>query len=196
MVVLLSSCIFYMAYKPSYILILFAVILIDYTAAIFIEKEENPKIKKWILLFSLLSNIGILSYFKYFNFLKENIFFLLSVLGSHKEFSAMELILPIGLSFHTFQSMAYTIDVARGKQKAEKHPGYFAGYILFFPQMVAGPIEKYNTLGVQLRNKVIYQYENFSNGFRLMLYGLFVKVVVADSLANAPDQIFQNPESY
>jgi alginate O-acetyltransferase complex protein AlgI len=108
----------------------------------------------------------------------------------------MELLLPIGLSFHTFQSMAYTIDVARGKQKAEKHLGYFAGYVLFFPQMVAGPIEKYSTLGVQLRDKIVYQYENFSNGFRLMLYGLFVKVAVADSLAGTVDLIFQNPETY
>lgn len=185
-----------MAYKPSYIVILFAVILIDYTAAIFIEKSNKPKIKKMLLLISLLSNIGILAYFKYYNFIFENISLILSEFGNQRPFRMMELILPVGLSFHTFQSIAYTIDVAKGKQKAEKHLGYFAGYVLFFPQMVAGPIEKYASLGTQLRNKVVYNYENFSNGFRLLLYGLFVKIVVADSIAWIPNAIFNNPDVY
>jgi alginate O-acetyltransferase complex protein AlgI len=180
-----------MAYKPSYIFILFAVIIIDYTAALFIEKYENPKTKKVLLLISLISNIGILAYFKYFNFLLENMANLFS--GS---FKPIEILLPVGLSFHTFQSMAYTIEVARGNQKAERHLGYFASYVLFFPQMVAGPIEKYSSLGVQLRSRIEYHYENFSHGFRLMLYGLFVKVVVADSISWIPDVIFLNPEQY
>jgi alginate O-acetyltransferase complex protein AlgI len=193
---LISSCFFYMAYKPVYLVVLFAIILIDYTAALFIEKNNKPKIKKLVLALSLISNIGILAYFKYYNFIFENISALLSGMGVQKEFSTLELLLPIGLSFHTFQSMAYTIEVARGKQVAEKHLGYFAGYVLFFPQMVAGPIEKYNTLGIALKNKVVYQYENLSKGFRLMLYGLFVKVVIADNFAGLSDEIFQDTAAY
>jgi alginate O-acetyltransferase complex protein AlgI len=191
-----SSCVFYMAYKPSYILVLFAIIIIDYTAAIYIERTSQLKMKRLILLLSLLSNIGILFYFKYFNFVFENLTLFLSNIGVQKKFPHLEMILPVGLSFHTFQSMAYTIDVSRGKQKAEKHLGYFAGYVLFFPQMVAGPIEKYSSLGVQLRNEIVYHYENFSKGFRLILYGLFVKVVVADSIAEVADKVFASPELY
>ena len=185
-----------MAYKPIYILVLFAVILIDYIAALFIENINDPKKKKLLLLLSLFSNIGILAYFKYYDFIFENISLLLSSLGSHKKFQLLELVLPVGLSFHTFQSMAYTIEVAKGKQKAEKHLGYFASYVLFFPQMVAGPIEKYSSLGVQLRNKIVYQYENFSHGFRLVLYGLLIKVVIADTISRIPDKIFGNPSLF
>ncbi len=185
-----------MAYKPSYIYILFAIIIIDYTAALFIEKYDKPKIKKIVLAVSLISNIGILAYFKYYDFIFENVSLIMSEFGQKKTFRLLELVLPVGLSFHTFQSMAYTIEVARGKQKAEQHLGYFAGYVLFFPQMIAGPIEKYASLGAQLRDKVLYKYENFSNGFRLILYGLFVKIVVADSISWVPDRIFLNPEGY
>ena len=194
--ILFASCIFYMDYKPIYILVLFAIILIDYGAALLIEKSAGTKTRNLLLLISLLSNIGILAYFKYYNFIFENVSLVLSEVGIRKEFRLHELVLPIGLSFHTFQSMAYTIEVAKGRQKAERHLGYFAEYVLFFPQMVAGPIEKYSSLGTQLKNKVVFEYENFSNGFRLMLYGLFIKVVVADSISYIPDEVFQNPEDY
>ena len=194
--VLVSSCLFYMAYKPSYILILFLIILIDYFAAYFIEKNKNNRVRKFILIVSLLSNIGILFYFKYYNFVFENISELLFGIGVYKKFTHLDSILPVGLSFHTFQSMAYTIDVYRRKQNTEKHLGYFASYVLFFPQMVAGPIEKYSSLGVQLRNAVVYNYENFSRGFRLFLYGLFVKIVVADSIGLEVDKVFADPNSY
>lgn len=196
LLLLISSCFFYMAYKPVYLVVLFAIILIDYTTALFIEKNTNPPIKKMLLVLSLISNIGILAYFKYYNFIFESISNLLSGIGIQKEFRILELLPPIGLSFHTFQSMAYTIEVARGKQAAEKHFGYFAGYVLFFPQMVAGPIEKYSTLGITLKSKVVYQYENLSNGFRLMLYGLFVKVVIADNLSGLADEVFEHTDAY
>lgn len=184
-----------MALVPEYILILFAVIIIDFFSAIQIEKAEGQK-RKIFLVFSLLSNISILCFFKYFNFLNENITQLFGVFGSDIKPYNLNIILPIGLSFHTFQSMAYTIEVYRGNQKAERHIGYFSNYVLFFPQMVAGPIERYDTLGNELRKEHNPKYENFAAGFRLILFGLFIKMVVADNLAPIVNEVYESPEKY
>lgn len=184
-----------MVFVPKYILILFLIILIDYVAAITIEKVGG-RLKLFYLIASLTANIGLLAFFKYFNFLNENLVSVFSLFG--KEFHPINLsvILPIGLSFHTFQSMSYTIEVYRGKQKAERHLGYFANYVLFFPQMVAGPIERYESLGNELKavHKPIYQ--NFADGFRLVLFGLFIKMVVADNIAPYVNQVYLDPLKY
>jgi D-alanyl-lipoteichoic acid acyltransferase DltB (MBOAT superfamily) len=181
-----------MAFVPKYILILFFIILIDYFSAIQIERSEGRNKRYWLIA-SLLSNILLLCFFKYFNFLNENLVSVLSLTG--KEFHPVNLniILPIGLSFHTFQSMSYTIEVYKGRQIAEKHIGYFANYVLFFPQMVAGPIERYETLGNELRAEHKPLYENFSNGFKLILFGLFVKMAVADNIAPIVNEVYQAP---
>ncbi|MBL7910613.1 MAG: MBOAT family protein [Bacteroidia bacterium] len=193
--IFISSCYFYMVFVPKYILILFLIIIIDYIAALTIEKVEG-RLKLFYLVASLTANIGLLAFFKYFNFLNENLVSVFSLFG--KEFHPINLsvILPIGLSFHTFQSMSYTIEVYRGKQKAERHLGYFANYVLFFPQMVAGPIERYETLGNELKavHKPIYQ--NFADGFRLVLFGLFIKMVVADNIAPYVNQVYLDPLKY
>jgi alginate O-acetyltransferase complex protein AlgI len=190
--IFIASCYFYMAFIPKYILILFFVIIIDYVSALLIE-ISNGKKRLLLLFISLLSNLALLCFFKYFNFINENLQTVFSLFG--KEFHPINLsiILPIGLSFHTFQSMSYTIEVYRGKQKAERHLGYFANYVLFFPQMVAGPIERYETLGTELRTEHKPVYENFSNGFRLILFGLFVKMTIADNIAPYVNQIYSEP---
>jgi alginate O-acetyltransferase complex protein AlgI len=118
---LAASCYFYMIFKPIYILILFFTIVIDYFAGIWLEKTTDKTKKKLLLIVSLISNIGILAYFKYFNFLNENLSHLLNLVHVRNPISALEILLPIGLSFHTFQAMSYTIEVYRGNQKAEKH---------------------------------------------------------------------------
>ncbi|HVD99612.1 MAG TPA: MBOAT family O-acyltransferase [Cytophagaceae bacterium] len=193
---LFSSCVFYMAYKPGYILVIWAIVLIDYCAALLIERSVDQRRKKLLLAISLISNIGILAYFKYHNFLLESVEAIFDWSNHPRHFRMHELVLPLGLSFHTFQSMSYTIEVAKGRQKVEKHLGYFATYVFFFPQMVAGPIEKYATLGKELHKTIHFQYANISNGFRLMLYGLFVKVALADSLSVLVDPVFEHPEYY
>lgn len=192
MLIFVGSCYFYMVFVPKYILILFFIILVDYVAALTIEKVEG-RLKFFYLLASLAANIGLLSFFKYFNFLNENLVSVFSLFG--KEFHPVNLniLLPIGLSFHTFQSMSYTIEVYRGKQKAERHLGYFANYVLFFPQMVAGPIERYDTLGNELRKEVKPLYQNFSDGFKLILFGLFIKMTVADNIAPFVNQVYNDP---
>ncbi|MGZ3931299.1 MAG: MBOAT family O-acyltransferase, partial [Bacteroidia bacterium] len=187
---LLASCVFYMAFVPKYILILFAVILIDYVAAIVIEQAQTERNKKMWLTFSLIANLSLLAFFKYFNFLNDNLSWLAAKLGHGNPIPYLHIILPLGLSFHTFQSMGYTIDVYHRKQKAERHLGYYSLFVLFFPQMVAGPIERFRNLGEQLKQKVILNYRNMSHGFRFILFGLFIKMVVADNLGEYANQVY------
>jgi alginate O-acetyltransferase complex protein AlgI len=184
-----------MVFVPEYILILFLIIVVDYVAALTIEKLKG-RLKLFYLITSLTANIGLLAFFKYFNFFNENLVSVFSLFG--KEFHPVNLsiILPIGLSFHTFQSMSYTIEVYRGRQKAETHLGYFANYVLFFPQMVAGPIERYETLGNELKVAHKPLYQNFSDGFKLILYGLFIKMAVADNIAPYVNQVYSDPLKY
>lgn len=190
-----ASCYFYMALVPIYIFILFFIILLDYGAALFIERQTGRS-RKTLLVMSIIANVGLLAFFKYFNFANENLSWLLGVFNKQNPIENLNIILPIGLSFHTFQSMAYTIEVYRGKQKAEKHLGYFANYVLFFPQMVAGPIERYDRLGNQLKTAQAVVYDNFANGFRLMLFGFFAKMAVADNLAMVVNEVYADPSKY
>lgn len=195
MLIFVASCYFYMAFVPAYILILFFIILVDYVSAILIERSEGKR-RKLFLVGSLLANLLLLCFFKYFNFINANLVTVFGWVGKDFHPSNLNILLPIGLSFHTFQSMSYTIEVFKGKQKAEKHLGYFANYVLFFPQMVAGPIERYEHLGNELKKGQTPLYENFSNGFRLILFGLFVKMAIADNLAPYINQIYEAPFKY
>jgi len=137
-----------------------------------------------------------LAAFKYLAFINENITQLLGFFNIHFYNKDLGLVLPIGLSFHTFQSLSYITEVYRSKQKAEKHLGYFANYVLFFPQMVVGPIERYEKLGNELHKETKPIYENFSNGFRLILFGLFIKMDVADNIAPIVNEVYQNPMNF
>src|SRR6218665_870037 len=193
--IFVASCYFYMAFVPKYILILFLIIIIDYSAALFIEKAQG-RLRLIYLVGSLAANILLLCFFKYFNFLNENLTAVFSLFGKEFTPSNLNILLPIGLSFHTFQSMSYTIEVYKGRQKAERHLGYFANYVLFFPQMVAGPIERYETLGNALKQEHKPLYQNFSDGFKLILYGLFVKMVVADNIAPIVNGVYFEPDKY
>ncbi len=193
--IFIASCYFYMAFVPTYILILFLIIGIDFVSGIAIENSKNQK-RKLFLILSLLSNILLLCFFKYFNFLNENISGILNLFGQQFHPINLDIILPIGLSFHTFQSMSYTIEVYKGHQKAERHLGYFANYVLYFPQMVAGPIERYDRLGTELKQEHKPVYQNFSDGFKLILFGLFVKMTIADNLAPYVNQIYADPLKY
>ncbi|GAA4467608.1 MBOAT family protein [Nemorincola caseinilytica] len=189
---LIASCYFYMAFVPVYILILFATIIIDYIAGIYIEKTEGPT-RKWLLVASLVSNIGILAVFKYYNFFIENINLLL---GSGNKLSYLGMILPIGLSFHTFQAMSYTIEVYRGNQRAERHFGIYALYVMFYPQLVAGPIERPQNVLHQFHEKHTFDSEEVAHGLRQMLWGFFKKIVIADRLAVVVNNIYSDPHGH
>ena len=192
---LMASCYFYMSFIPVYILILFFTTTIDYIAAILIEDASGRKRKLYITL-SLISNIGVLAFFKYYNFFVENINYFFSLINIEHSASYLSIILPIGLSFHTFQAMSYTIEVYKGNQKAERHYGIFALYVMFYPQLVAGPIERPQNLIAQFYEKHYFDYDRVIDGLKLMLWGLFKKTVIADRLTLFVDQVYSNPQNY
>lgn len=182
-----------MVFKPVYLLILLAVILIDFFAGKKIEHSKKNKLI-WLIL-SLVSNIGILVFYKYYNFLNENISILLNLFDTQNPIPALEIILPIGLSFHTFQAMSYTIEVYRGKQPAERNIFTYALYVLYFPQLVAGPIERPQNLIHQFKTRIAFNYDNITKGLFRISLGLFKKVVIADRLAMFTDPVFNDLSS-
>ncbi len=221
MLLLVASCYFYMVFQPTYILILFLTIIIDYIAGIWIEKSSG-KARRWLLILSLISNLGILAFFKYLGFFTENIAALFeaiqmphmaetvtmqvnrvfvkvlhvfgqSGISSYKDNMS---ILPIGLSFHTFQAMSYTIEVYRGNQKAERHFGIYTLYVMFYPQLVAGPIERPQNVLWQFHSTFRYDAENVKAGLMQMAFGLFKKLVIADRLAMLVDHAYGNPSAH
>lgn len=192
---LISSCVFYAAFIPVYLLILFSVIIVDYIAGIYIEKAVG-KLKRIFLIVSIISNVSILAVFKYYDFFIDNINILLESLGlAVHTLPYWSLILPIGLSFHTFQAMSYTIEVYRGNQKAERHFGIYALYVMFYPQLVAGPIERPQNMLHQFHEKKKMNGQLIYNGFAQMVWGFFKKIVVADSCAVLVNQIWTDYDS-
>ncbi len=192
---LAASCVFYTAFIPQYILILLVTIVVDYTAAILMERSSGA-IKRFYLISSLIVTVAILAFFKYFNFLNDNIATLARVLHWNYGIESLKIILPIGLSFHTFQSMSYVIEVYRGNQKAEHHFGIYALYVMFYPQLVAGPIERPQNLLHQFREPHSFEYARVTGGLKRMAFGLFKKVVIADALASLVDQVYNSPREY
>ena len=185
-----------MAFVPKYILILFAVILIDYFMGLAIARESNLQRKKAFLLISIVANIGILFVFKYFNFFNANFTALAEMIGWNYPIKHLALILPIGLSFHTFQSLSYIIEVYRGNYPAERRLGIYGLYVLFFPQLVAGPIERPQHILPQLHIEQRFDFTRVASGLRLMLWGLFKKIVIADNLAVVVSQVYDYPSQF
>jgi len=214
---LLASCYFYMVFVPAYILILFATIAIDYAAGLWIEKAKDRN-RRILLIVSLISNIGILAFFKYFGFFTLNFEALFEGLGLPNvalgidnlslrllntvlvvfgqapvsSFRVSNTFLPIGLSFHTFQAMSYTIEVYRGTQRAERNFGIYALYVMFYPQLVAGPIERPQNVMWQYHSYFRYDFENVKAGLMQMAWGFFKKVVIADRLALVVDAAYNH----
>jgi D-alanyl-lipoteichoic acid acyltransferase DltB (MBOAT superfamily) len=184
-----------MYFVPKYILILAATIGIDYLAGICIENKQG-RARKAVLAWSIVANVGVLCIFKYFNFFNENIGSLANFLGWNYSIQSLSLILPVGLSFHTFQSMSYTIEVYYGRQRAERNLGIFALYVMFYPQLVAGPIERPQNLLHQFYERHDFDYLRVTSGFKLMAWGLFKKVVIADNLALLTNAVYAHPGQF
>lgn len=193
---LAASCYFYMAFVPVYILILGFTIVVDYFAGIYIEAEHVPRRRKMLLAASIITNAGILIFFKYFNFLNLNLDILLHKFNYHNPIPYLTILLPIGLSFHTFQAMSYTIEVYRGNQKAEKHFGIYSLYVMFYPQLVAGPIERPQNILHQFRERHPFNYDLMQSGLKMMLWGFFKKLVIADRLSIFVNSVYNNPDMH
>ncbi|MCW3083816.1 MAG: poly(beta-D-mannuronate) O-acetylase [Bacteroidetes bacterium] len=192
---LMASCYFYMAFVPVYILILGFTIVIDYCAGLLIERAQGATRKRWLIV-SLIANIGVLAVFKYYNFFNHNISGALNELGMHNHLPYLSILLPIGLSFHTFQAMSYTIEVYRGHQEAERHFGIYALYVMFYPQLVAGPIERPQNMIHQFHERKTFDYSDAASGLKLMAWGFLKKVVIADQLAYMVNIVYDNPHEY
>jgi len=192
---LAASCVFYMFFIPIYILILFVTITIDYFAGIYIERSAG-KGRVFFLSLSIVSLCAFLFFFKYFNFFNANFAAIAQFLDLRYPIPALRIILPIGLSFHTFQSLSYVIEVFRGNQKAERNFGVYALYVMFYPQLVAGPIERPQNLLHQFYEKHRFEPRRVVDGLKLMMWGMFKKVVIADRLAVFVNQIYDHPHDY
>lgn len=192
LLLLLASCYFYMAFVPIYMLILGFTIVVDYYAGIWIEAAEEKKRKAYLTL-SLIANIGVLAVFKYYNFINTNLTWLLSGFALKNPIPFLKILLPIGLSFHTFQAMSYTIEVYRGNQKAERHFGIYSLYVMFYPQLVAGPIERPQNVLHQFYEKYDFDYQRVTDGLKLMAWGMFKKVVIADRAALFVNTVYDHP---
>jgi D-alanyl-lipoteichoic acid acyltransferase DltB (MBOAT superfamily) len=190
---LIASLAFYMAWRPPYVLVLIALILIDYVAARAMAGCADARARRRYLLLSLAANLGLLFAFKYYGFFMTSLGTLLAAVEVDWRPTPLDLVLPVGLSFHTFQAMSYTRDVYRGRIPAERSLGLFALFVSYFPQLVAGPIERASSLIPQLKKEVAFDFDRVADGLRLMAWGLFKKVVVADRLAAAVDAVYAAP---
>lgn len=188
---LAASYFFYMYWNPVFIVLLLFSTAVDYFCSLGMDKYSSaPKIRKALLLVSIFMNLGLLFSFKYLDFFGETVNSICSLLSISYRVPALNLILPVGISFYTFQTMSYTIDVYRGKIPAERDPISFALYVTFFPQLVAGPIETAGNLLPQLKKPQTLCREDLAAGFQLLVSGFFRKVVIADSAGRIVDRIY------
>ncbi|MBN1822536.1 MAG: MBOAT family protein [Prolixibacteraceae bacterium] len=194
LVLLLSSYIFYAWWDWRFLSLILISSVTDYLIGILIFRNNDKTRRKLLLTISILVNIGILGFFKYFNFFVDSLH---EILGSQvKEFSTLHIILPVGISFYTFQTLSYTIDVYRKKIKPTSSALTFFTYVAFFPQLVAGPIERAGNLLPQIEKKKQFSENQAKEGLRLILWGLFKKMVIADQFARVVDLVYGNPAGF
>jgi D-alanyl-lipoteichoic acid acyltransferase DltB (MBOAT superfamily) len=193
---LAASYYFYAAWKLEYVVLIMISTGVDYFAGIQMGKQPERTQRTPYLILSLATNLGLLFAFKYFNFFNDSVRDLFNVFNIFYNVPAFDVLLPVGISFYTFQTLSYTIDVYRGRMEPERHLGVFALFVSFFPQLVAGPIERARRLLPQLHSEHRFREDQVVLGLRLMLWGLFKKVVIADRLAIYVNQVYNNPDAY
>lgn len=191
-----ASVLFYLLFVPAYLLVVATIIAIDYVVAIKLESPVNGRRLKFYYLVAIITNVAILVFFKYFNFLNTNITVLLSLVQIKNPIPYLEFILPLGISFSTFQSVGYLADVRSGKIKAERHLGYYSLFILFFPHIGSGPIARASHLMPQIHLAQTAQRSDLAAGFSQALLGFFKKVVVGDLLGNYVDVFYRSYEQF
>ncbi|WP_147299180.1 MBOAT family O-acyltransferase, partial [Winogradskyella eximia] len=169
---------------------------VDYNIGLRLDRTQEQRKRKLLLYISMLVNLGFLGYFKYYNFFIDNFKLAFESIGINMHLSSLQIILPVGISFYTFQTMSYTIDVYRKKLEPTKNVIEFFAYVSFFPQLVAGPIERAKNLLPQFKVKRKFSYDLASDGMRQILWGLFKKMVIADNCAVYVNQIFDAPQDY
>jgi D-alanyl-lipoteichoic acid acyltransferase DltB (MBOAT superfamily) len=192
---LAASCVFYMAFVPAYIVVLFVTIGIDYAAAIQIENARGERRRAWLVA-SIVSTCAVLFLFKYFDFFAGSVAVAARAMGIAWAAPTLGLLLPVGLSFHTFQSLGYVIEVHAGRQRAERDLGKYSLYVMFYPQLVAGPIERPQHLLHQFDEEHTFDYARVAAGLQLMAWGFVKKIVVAGRLAAFANHVYDAPRGF
>ena len=201
---LIASTVFYMISIPVYVVIPLIIGLVSYGGGILIERTQRPDWKKAILLISLFVNVGVLIFFKYvdfiiksflkvFNFIQIHLFHVESVVNNPWAFN---LLVPLGISYITFQAIGYIIEIYRGNHPAERNIGLYFTYLMFFPKLFSGPIERAHHFLPQLHEKKIFDYHQASDGLKLIVWGLFKKLVIAENLGLITNPVFNSPDKY
>ena len=194
--IVLASYLFYGWWDWRFLSLIVFSTLVDYTIGIQLGKEENQRNRKVLLWCSILVNLGFLGFFKYYNFFVDNFVEAFRWFGQEIQPNSLDIILPVGISFYTFQTLSYTIDVYRKQLRPTKDITAFAAFVSFFPQLVAGPIERATNLLPQFYRGRKFEYAKAVDGMRQMLWGLFKKVVIADNCAVYANEIFNNSNEY
>ena len=195
MLLLAASYYFYMSWNPSLVFLILFTTVVSYGAALILERTERKRLRKLCLVVTLCACLGVLFFFKYFNFLSSTVTSICRWFYPAAQDHLLDLILPVGISFYTFQTLSYVIDVYRGTITAERHFGYYALFVSFFPQLVAGPIERPQNLLPQLKAEHAFNTSDLHTGLKIMLAGFFKKIVIADQLATNVVAVYSNPET-
>lgn len=193
---LAASYYFYMSWNAKYVFLIFFTTVISYFAARLLEIVNSKKKKKWIMAGTTVLCLGVLFFFKYFNFVSESVAAVLKLFTIQTNPLTLKLLLPVGISFYTFQTLSYVIDVYKGDISAEHHFGYYATFISFFPQLVAGPIERTSNLLPQIRAVHQFDYHKATYGLKQMAWGFFKKVAIADFVSQCVSDVYNYPHNY
>lgn len=191
-----ASYYYYMSWRPKYLLLLLALTIFSYVVGLLLDREQRPVVRRIFLTAGILASLGMLFLFKYFSFFGETLQILSDQIGMSISLPAFTFLLPIGISFYTLQTMSYMIDIYKGVIKAERHPGIYALFVAFFPQLVSGPIARANQLLPQLHQFQSPEYEALVRGLQRMAWGFFKKLVIADRLALLVNTVYGDPMSY
>lgn len=194
--IVVSSYVFYGWWDWRFLSLILFSTLVDYSVGVGLLKQENPVKRKILLWTSIIVNLGFLGFFKYYNFFLDNFVAAFSFFGNDIKANSLNVILPVGISFYTFQTLSYSIDVYKRKLQPTKDFIAFSAFVSFFPQLVAGPIERATNLLPQFYVKRKFEYEKAVDGMRQILWGLFKKIVIADNCAELANLIFNNSADY
>jgi len=192
LLIVFASYLFYGWWDWRFLFLILFSTIIDYSVGIRLKKNEYKSKRKGLLWTSILVNLGFLGFFKYYNFFLDSFVTAFSFFGTEIQLNSLNIILPVGISFYTFQTLSYTIDIYKGKLEPTKDFIAFSAFVSFFPQLVAGPIERATNLLPQFYIKRKFEYENISKGLKMMLWGFFMKLVVADRLSLYVESVYGN----
>ena len=196
LLIVIASYVFYGWWDWRFLTLILFSTLVDFSIGIRLSKTEKPNARKILLWISILVNLGLLGFFKYYNFFIENFTTAFSLMGREISYQSLNIILPVGISFYTFQTLSYSLDIYRGRLQPTRDILAFSAFVSFFPQLVAGPIERASNLLPQFLASRRFNYIKAVDGLRQILWGFFKKIVIADNCAEYANMVFSNPEAH